>query len=86
MITTIYSTIQICDSFRDWNTVQCIVDIYAKKHGFVANKYHKDFDTIDKSIIQCHDYNCWKSGINKLKKLKIYVSILGKIDFIHNWC
>ena len=63
--------IKVDDSFRDWNTVQCVVDAYAKKHGFVANKYRKDLDAIDKSIIRRRDYNCWKSGINKPKKLKI---------------
>ncbi|CAG8771927.1 27384_t:CDS:2 [Gigaspora margarita] len=30
--------------FNNWNAVQCAVDNYSKKHGFVAAKFRKDLD------------------------------------------
>ncbi|CAB4400644.1 unnamed protein product [Rhizophagus irregularis] len=41
-----------------------------KLQGFVANKYRKDLDSIDKSIIRCQEYVCWKFGINQTKKVE----------------
>ncbi|CAG8790122.1 23226_t:CDS:2 [Gigaspora margarita] len=57
-------------SFNNWNEVQCAVDAYSKQHSFVAVKYYKDLDLVDKSIIRHHDYICWKSDMNKLKKVE----------------
>src|ERR1044072_3822739 len=53
------------DSFNNWDTVQRVVDSYAKQHGFVARKCRKDLDAVDKSIIRRQVYSCWKSGVNK---------------------
>ena len=44
-------TLKIGDLFNDWGLVQIAIDSYAKQNGFVANKYRKDVDPIDKSII-----------------------------------
>jgi hypothetical protein len=57
-------TLKVGDSFDDWDSVQNVVDTYAKQHGFVVNKYRKDYDPVDKSIIRRRDYICWKSGVN----------------------
>ncbi|CAG8494508.1 9982_t:CDS:2 [Cetraspora pellucida] len=57
-------------SFNNWDAVQHAVDVYSKQHGFVAIKYRKDLDSIDRSIIWHHDYVCWKFGMNKPKKVE----------------
>ncbi|CAG8605346.1 7359_t:CDS:2 [Cetraspora pellucida] len=62
--------LRVGGSFNDWDAIQRAVDVYSKQHGFVAIMYHKELDPIDRSIIQCHDYVCWKSGMNKLKKVE----------------
>ncbi|CAG8691445.1 20020_t:CDS:10 [Gigaspora margarita] len=62
--------LQVGDPFNDWDTVQCVVDAYSKQHGFVAIKCRKDLDPVNKSIIRCHDYACWKSGVNRPKKVE----------------
>ncbi|PKY31239.1 hypothetical protein RhiirB3_448748 [Rhizophagus irregularis] len=41
----------IGDLFNDWESVQVIIDLYAKQNGFVVVKSRKDVDPIDKSII-----------------------------------
>ncbi|CAG8457356.1 318_t:CDS:2 [Racocetra fulgida] len=46
----------IKDSFADWDAVQCAVDIYSKQCGFIAVKFYKDLDAVDKTIIRRHDY------------------------------
>ena len=43
--------LQVGDVFSDWNSVHVAVTIYAKHYGFVTNKYCKDLDSTDKSII-----------------------------------
>ncbi|HKQ22499.1 MAG TPA: hypothetical protein VJS91_10700 [Nitrososphaeraceae archaeon] len=60
---------KIGDLFNNWDTVQRVVDSYAKQHGFVARKCRKELDSIDKSIIRRYVYSCWKSGMNKSKKI-----------------
>ncbi|CAG8818372.1 33122_t:CDS:2 [Gigaspora margarita] len=62
--------LQVGDPFNDWDTVQCVVDAYSKQHSFVAIKCHKDLDPVNKSIIQRCDYACWKSGVNRPKKVE----------------
>ena len=42
--------LQVGDVFSDWNSVHVAVTAYAKHHGFVAIKNHKNLDSIDKSI------------------------------------
>ncbi len=41
-----------------------------KQKGFIAIKYHKDLDAIDKTIIRRHVYSCWKARINHPKKVE----------------
>ncbi|CAB4417959.1 unnamed protein product [Rhizophagus irregularis] len=62
--------LQVGDLFDDWNSVHIAVEAYAKQQGFVANKYRKDLDSIDKSIIRRQEYVCWKFGINQTKKVE----------------
>ncbi|CAB5379748.1 unnamed protein product [Rhizophagus irregularis] len=49
---------QVGDSFDDWNSIHIAVEAYAKQQGFVTNKYRKDLDSIDKSIIRHQKYVC----------------------------
>jgi len=63
-------TLNVNDTFKDWDAVEIAVNTYAKQQGFVAIKYRKDFDAIDKSIIRRRVYNCWKSGTNNSKKVE----------------
>ena len=51
-------TLKISDLFNDWESVQVIIDSYAKQNGFVVNKGRKDADLIDKSIIRRRGYVC----------------------------
>ena len=51
-------TLKIGDLFNDWESVQVIIDSYAKQNGFVVNKGRKDVDPIDKSIIRRRGYVC----------------------------
>ena len=67
----IYETnLQIGDVFNDWSSVHIAVEAYAKQHGFIANKYRKDLDSVDKSIIRRQEYVCWKFGVNQTKKVE----------------
>ncbi|EXX62753.1 hypothetical protein RirG_158780 [Rhizophagus irregularis DAOM 197198w] len=43
---------------------------YAKQNGFIAIKFRKDLDEVDKMIIRWRVYTCWKSGISKPKKVE----------------
>src|SRR2546426_372129 len=45
------STLNVNDTFKDWDAVEIAVNTYAKQNGFVAIKYRKELDAIDKSII-----------------------------------
>ena len=62
--------LKIGDLFSDWESVQVIIDSYAKQNGFVINKGRKDLDPIDKSIIRRRGYVCWKSGNHQSKKVE----------------
>ena len=55
-------TLNVNDTFEDWNAVNVAVNMYAKQNGFVATKYRKDLDEIDKTIIRHWVYRCWKGG------------------------
>jgi hypothetical protein len=61
-------TLKVGDLFTDWESVQMVIDSYAKQNGFVANKCRKDLDHLDKSIIRRRVYNCWKSGVHQPRK------------------
>ena len=62
--------LKVGDSFDDWESVQMVIDSYAKQNGFVANICRKDVDPMDKSIIRRRDYICWKSRTHKAKKVE----------------
>ena len=64
------STLNVNDTFKDWDAVEIAVNTYAKQNGFVAIKYRKELDAIDKSITRRRVYNCWKSGSNNPKKVE----------------
>jgi len=67
---TIEITLSVNDTFEDWNAVNIFVNIYTKQKRFVAVKYHKELDAINKTII-CHRvYSCWKAETNKPKKVE----------------
>lgn len=63
-------TLNIGDFFNDWESVQVIIDSYAKQNGFVVNKSRKDVDPVDKSIIRRRVYICWKSETHRSKKVE----------------
>ncbi|CAB4432343.1 unnamed protein product [Rhizophagus irregularis] len=63
-------TLKIGNLFNDWESVQVIIDSYAKQNGFVVNKGRKDVDPFDKSIIRRCGYVCWKSGTHQSKKVE----------------
>ena len=63
-------TLKIGDLFNDWESVQTVIDSFAKQNRFVANKQRKDVDPIDKFIIRRRVYTCWKSGIHQSKKVE----------------
>ena len=50
------AALKIGDLFSDWESVQVIIDSYAKQNGFVVNKSRKDVDPVNKSIIRCRGY------------------------------
>ena len=50
--------LNINDTYEDWNAVDIAVNMYAKQKGFVAIKYRKDLDAIDKTIIRRRVYSC----------------------------
>ena len=52
------STLNTNDTFKDWDAVKIAVNTYAKQNGFVAIKYRKELDAIDKSITRRRVYNC----------------------------
>ncbi|CAB4429007.1 unnamed protein product [Rhizophagus irregularis] len=69
--TTITTEIlNVNDTFKDWNAVETAVNTFAKNNGFVAIKFRKDLDIIDKTITRRHVYQCWKAGINNPKKVE----------------
>ncbi|CAB4407072.1 unnamed protein product [Rhizophagus irregularis] len=69
--TTITTEIlNVNNTFKNWNAVETAVNTFAKNNGFVAIKFHKDLDIIDKTIIRHHVYQCWKAGINNPKKVE----------------
>ena len=43
--------LNVDDTFKDWESVQIAIDLYAKQNGFVANKCRKDVDPANKSIV-----------------------------------
>jgi hypothetical protein len=63
------SELHVGDSFKDWDTVLDKVNAYAKHHGFVASKFHKDLDSVNKSIVWRRVFKCWKFGVNEPKKV-----------------
>src|SRR5205085_3599452 len=58
------------NTFKDWNEVDIIVNQHARQNGFVAVKFRKDLDEVDKTIVRRRVYTCWKSGTNKPKKVE----------------
>ncbi|CAG8733729.1 20410_t:CDS:1 [Rhizophagus irregularis] len=69
--TTITTEIlNVNDTFKDWNAVETAVNTFAKNNGFVAIKFCKDLDIIDKTITRRRVYQCWKAGINNPKKVE----------------
>ncbi|CAG8553558.1 6768_t:CDS:2, partial [Rhizophagus irregularis] len=62
--------LKVGNTFKDWNEVDVIINQYAKQNGFVAIKFRKDFDEVDKMIVRRRVYTCWKSGISKPKKVE----------------
>uniref|UniRef100_A0A1D1YBG6 Putative zinc finger protein 012R n=1 Tax=Anthurium amnicola TaxID=1678845 RepID=A0A1D1YBG6_9ARAE len=48
-------SLKVDDSFSDWESVQKVIDLYAKQNGFVANKSRKDIDLVDKMTIRRSD-------------------------------
>ncbi|CAB5181869.1 unnamed protein product [Rhizophagus irregularis] len=69
--TTITTEIlNVNDTFKDWDAVETAVNMFAKYNGFVAIKFHKDLDIIDKTITRRRVYQCWKAGINNPNKVE----------------
>ncbi|CAG8754003.1 10176_t:CDS:2, partial [Cetraspora pellucida] len=64
------TTLKVNDPFNNWKDVDIVVNKYAKQKGFVAIKYHKDLDAIDKTIVRWHVYKCWKAGVHNPKKVE----------------
>jgi hypothetical protein len=62
--------LKVGDTFKDWNEVDIIINQHAKQNGFVTIKFCKDLDEVNKMIVRWRIYTCWKSGINKLKKVE----------------
>ncbi|CAG8740886.1 39024_t:CDS:2 [Gigaspora margarita] len=60
----------VSNTFKTWDIVDNTVNVYAKCNRFVSIKTHKDLDSINKSIVHCHVYSCWKAGINNPKKVE----------------
>ena len=67
---TIEMTLNVNDTYEDWNAVDIAVNMYARQKGFVAIKRRKDLDAIDKTIIRRRVYSCWKAGTNNPKKVE----------------
>jgi hypothetical protein len=64
------SILNVNDTFKDWDAVEIAVNTYAKQNGFVAVKYRKELDAINKSITRRRVYTCWKSRTNNPKKVE----------------
>jgi len=64
------TTLNVNDTFKDWKAIKIAINIYMKQNGFVAIKYHKDLNTIDKTITRHHIYSYWKVKINNSKKIE----------------
>ncbi|CAG8808583.1 6145_t:CDS:2 [Gigaspora margarita] len=47
--------LNISNTFKNWDEVDDIVNKYAKHNGFVAIKFHKDLDPVNKNIV------CWRA-------------------------
>ena len=62
--------LNINDTYEDQNAIDIVVNMYAKQKGFVAIKYRKDLDAIDKTIIRRRVYSCQKARINYPKKVE----------------
>jgi hypothetical protein len=43
--------LKVGNTFKDWNEVDIIINQHAKQNGFVAIKFCKDLDEVDKTII-----------------------------------
>ncbi len=69
-INTTEMTLNVNDTYEDWNAVDIAVNMYVKQKGFVAIKYHKDLDAIDKTIIRRRVYSCWKARTNNPRKVE----------------
>ncbi len=50
-------TLNVNDTYENQNVVDIAINMYTKQKGFVAIKYHKDLDAIDKTIICRHVYS-----------------------------
>ncbi|CAB4482806.1 unnamed protein product [Rhizophagus irregularis] len=44
--------LKVGDTFKDWNEVDVIINQYAKQNRFVAIKFRKDLDKVDKMIVR----------------------------------
>ena len=66
--------------------IETIINTYAKCNKFVIIKCHKDLNIINKTIIRCYIYQCWKTRINNSKKVKditlYYNNTLTKINYL----
>ena len=62
--------LKVNGTFKDQNEVDIIVNQHARQNGFVAVKFRKDLDEVDKTIVRRRVYTCWKSGTNKPKKVE----------------
>ncbi|CAB4494651.1 unnamed protein product [Rhizophagus irregularis] len=83
--TTITTEIlNVNDTFKDWNAVETAINMFAKNNGFVAIKFRKDLDIIDKTITRRRIYQCWKAGINNPKNKHAADIHLTKFNNSHN--
>ena len=69
-INTTEMTLNINDTYEDQNAVDIAINMYIKQKGFVAIKYYKNLDVIDKTIIRRHVYNCQKARTNNPRKVE----------------
>ena len=50
-------TLNVNDTYEDQNTIDITINMYVKQKGFIAIKYCKDLDAINKIIIHYHVYS-----------------------------
>ena len=50
--------LNINNTYKDQNAIDIAVNMYVKQKEFVAIKYRKDLDAINKTIIHRHVYSC----------------------------